>query len=203
MKKKLAWKVTDEDGQGCIVFHSHGLAARRLGAGELGSEYEYVECCREKQYDEYSELGKVPTKVLLENGWWFECHYCGMKVYDDRENEDGTEFSLDDVVIDEGSCDDNVYCNQSCKDNHDKEIEDKNTAFEGFKKTLLEKHSDLEWVEFKGGYPYLGNSATFKFEGSMYTGQVQQRRYGEDLEWFVNREDLQAWNDYNRGIRSE
>ncbi len=40
-KKQVAWTVTDESTpKACVVFHHHGLAARRLGAEELGEEFE-------------------------------------------------------------------------------------------------------------------------------------------------------------------
>ncbi|MBO2700820.1 hypothetical protein [Shewanella algae] len=71
-KKNVAWQVLEDyEEHGCIVFHHHGLAARREGACELGLDFEYVECARAPQFDQYAELGKVPPMALLEAGWRF------------------------------------------------------------------------------------------------------------------------------------
>ncbi|HDL9484107.1 TPA: hypothetical protein PX784_003768, partial [Vibrio cholerae] len=66
-KKKVAWTVTDEyAGKACVVFHHHGLAARRLGGGELGEDFDCLVCNRSPEFDEYAESGKVPTKALVD-----------------------------------------------------------------------------------------------------------------------------------------
>lgn len=78
------------EGRGKIVFDSHGLRARRLGAQELDLEFDEVECRRVPEYDKF--FPKVPIKELIKNGWWWECG-CGqiaieeeiVKIDEDKE----------------------------------------------------------------------------------------------------------------------
>lgn len=84
-KKIVAWRVTDEDEHDVIVFHHHGLAARRKGA-EMGicHEFEDVFCSRAPEFDQYAEQGRVPDDVLLANGWWFSCDACYNQTFEDN-----------------------------------------------------------------------------------------------------------------------
>ena len=77
MAKKVAWQINDTfEGSSTIIFHHHGLAARREGANELDLDFEDVECSRQAYFDEYAEQGFVPREILIGAGWWFECNYC-------------------------------------------------------------------------------------------------------------------------------
>lgn len=192
-KNVVAWKVTeDAEGYGCIVFHSHGIAARRLGADELGSEFAYVECRREKQFDEYASLGRVPPMALIEAGWWLECTQCSQRISEDCE-----ETPLEKVVV----SGDRVYCDQSCKDEHDSEIDQRNAAFEKFKAALTAQRPDLTYSEFTGGYPWVTCFAKFMFPGAKYGGSVRDQDGDGNLQWFVAQGDQAAWENYN-GVKA-
>ncbi len=81
-KKPVAWMVSNynDEGQAVIVFHHHGLAARRIGAPEVGCDDDSDATIeRKKEYDTYADKGCVPIRVLINDGWWFECS--GPKCY--------------------------------------------------------------------------------------------------------------------------
>lgn len=80
-KKIVAWVVSDKygDGRGCVVFHHHALAARRIGATILGYEFELTVADREPKFDRYD--GKQPPiEDLINAGWWWDCRDCGRRI---------------------------------------------------------------------------------------------------------------------------
>ncbi|WP_300750267.1 hypothetical protein [Janthinobacterium sp.] len=81
MKKLKAYEVREPDeGHSCIIFATNNATAHREGANELNVDWEGVEHCRRAaQFDTYAP-GPVPSLVLIEHGWWFECHQCGRKI---------------------------------------------------------------------------------------------------------------------------
>lgn len=103
-----AWTVSDSYGdKSVVVFHNHGLAARRLGANELDEDFDSVDCKRSKEFDEYAGQGFVPPIVRLKAGWWFECRTCYRRVmFDDNELEDSE-------ITEAGK--DSVYCSIKCR----------------------------------------------------------------------------------------
>jgi hypothetical protein len=63
-----AWIISEDcEGHGCVVFHAHGIATRRLGAGELNCDFEDVSCRRAPEFDSYAVAGKVPVSDLERN----------------------------------------------------------------------------------------------------------------------------------------
>lgn len=192
-KKRVAWQVRDDcEGHAVIVFHHHGMAARREGANELGSEFEYVECSRAKQYDEYADKGYVPPLVLINDGWWFECCHCGR-----RCEEEGYDYDTDEPIPVEDMIEagrQSVYCNQSCKDAREAEIKERNEKFEAFKEKILESRPDLDFTEWTGGWPWITMTGKFMFPGSKYGGSVRDDE-GE-LTWWIANGDKDAWDEY-------
>jgi hypothetical protein len=74
-----------------------------MGANELNEEFTDVRCRRAPEFDAWAERGKVPWRVLIEDhGWSQECGGCYKSVYSD----------CDGRVYD----DNQVYCNDSCRD---------------------------------------------------------------------------------------
>ncbi len=63
---------------GHIVFAKSHVEARRVGAAEVGEDFETVESVnRVPALDCYAATGKVPPRVLIEDhGWWYECIQC-------------------------------------------------------------------------------------------------------------------------------
>ena len=113
-KKIVAWSITDPDGEKCaIVFHHHGMAARRLGCNEINVDFDdkYVEFRREPQFDEYASVGKVPLSVRMQNGWWVTCGGCNEKLHDETYMDSDDERPA--PIIDDGL--DFAFCNEECK----------------------------------------------------------------------------------------
>lgn len=108
IEKLKAWIVSDSyEEHSVIVFHSHGLAARRLGASEFDGDFDAVKCRRAKEFDEYAGQGFVPPLVRLKAGWWFECRNCHERVL---FNDD--EYDKD--IIEAGP--DSVFCSKECQE---------------------------------------------------------------------------------------
>lgn len=192
-KKTLAWQVNEpSEGHSCIVFHHHGLAARREGAGELGEDFEYVECFRAPHFDRFAEQGYVPVIELLKAGWWFECVNCGNRINDDDDRDEDEVTPLDKVVTTK----EHAYCNQGCKDAYDNKIKQHNIKFEQFKVDVANARPDLDFYSFTGEWPQLTLIAKFKFAGAQYGGSVRDFRCSGDLEWFVANGDKEAWEKY-------
>jgi len=186
-KKQVAWTVTDDfTPKACVVFHHHGLAARRIGASELGEDFEDLECKRSPEFDHFAEAGKVPTKALLDADWWFECHHCGKRIPDEDFRP------MENLVIDG----DRVYCNEKCKCGHDKEVSDRNHKFELFKDKVKALRPDLEFTEFQGGHPWITNVAKFTFPGAKYGGSARDHKGDGNIEFFIAGGDMDAWDQY-------
>lgn len=113
-KALKAYSVQDEE-HGVVVFATSGIAARRMGANELNTEFECIESCRRLPWaDEYASAGTVPPLVLIDHGWWFECSHCGVKVCSDSGDYD--KDSDKDIPHEPIADGDAVYCKPSCRD---------------------------------------------------------------------------------------
>lgn len=107
-KALKAYSVQDEE-HGVVVFASSGIAARRMGANELNTEFECIESCRRLPWaDEYASAGTVPPLVLIDHGWWFECSHCGVKVCSDSSTYD--KESDKDIPHEPVADGDFIYC---------------------------------------------------------------------------------------------
>lgn len=114
MKPLLAYEVREPNEGHCVIrFATSSAAARREGANELDCGFNEVEHCQRKpQLDQYAP-GPVPHAVLIEHGWWFECHHCSRRVSDDMQQEaedEGEEHEHLEAVTDG----DAIYCSHSC-----------------------------------------------------------------------------------------
>ena len=185
------------DEYDCIVFATNSAAARRIGGGELGLEFDEVETCRRAQWaDQYADVkGGVPPMVMVENGWWMECAHCGHHITID-DIEDGFEDDDGNVIklspVEKGHL---IYCDQHCFDKEMKQRADQDAKADEFKITVTSLRPDLTFKEFNGKYPQCYCSASFTFEGAQRGGSVHKNQKGE-LEWHVSQCDLDAWKTY-------
>lgn len=195
VKKKaaVAWRV-DEIGTGhsVIVFHHHGLAARRQGANHFDGDFDSVECRRDAQFDQFSAQGFVPPIELLKAGWWYTCPHCGNEVRDDDDRDDEEATPIDQVAVDG----ENAYCNNSCLSAYKDRVRKHNAAFEKFKTDTQSCRPDFVFVEFTGLWPQLTFIGRFKFPGSKYLGSVRQEQDMAAPEWRVANGDLESWEKY-------
>lgn len=90
-KPIVAYQVNDDyEGHSEIVFHSHAIAARRIGANCLNTEFDAVSCRRAPWADEYAGAGAVPVSACIAQGWRFE-ECCG---FGNSLSEDGARRLL-------------------------------------------------------------------------------------------------------------
>ena len=98
---------------GGIVFAKDTRTASRIGANQWADgEIEYVEVSRRKDLDQYEGKG-VPASLLVEEGWRFECHGCGMMINDYGMEDAG--LPLSGIVGVEGCA---IYCCHQCSREH-------------------------------------------------------------------------------------
>lgn len=107
-----AYTVTESsEGFAAVRFATNSATARREGANELDIDWEGVErCVRSPEFDQYAP-GPVPKKVLIDAGWWFECHHCGKRINDDDDDDRDEIDPTDNEVVEDGR---RIYCSQSC-----------------------------------------------------------------------------------------
>lgn len=187
IKPVVAWKVDDGE-HARVVFHHHGLAARREGANELDADFECVACSRAPQFDQYASMGKVPSQALLDAGWWFYCQHCDA-IVTQREQDD--EERGDPVLEDEV-----VYCSQACKDKQEATRAERDAAFARFQEEVTTLRPDLVFTHWSGGYPMVTLYGCFRFEGGLWAGTVRDNEDGKGLCWSVCQEDTLAWATY-------
>lgn len=99
-KDKIKAYQVNEVECSVIVFEKSNVAARRVGAGELNTEFEYIESCRRApEFDKYASLGSVPLKVLVQDhGWMTECNKCYSWVGADHD-EGPLSWTEEDTAI--------------------------------------------------------------------------------------------------------
>lgn len=98
----VAFSVQADDS-GVIIFERTNIAARRIGANELGVEFSEIESCRRAQWaDKYLDKGPIPVSAYLAEGWHWSCNGCGKYC---RERDKG--IIVEDVA---------VYCSRACRD---------------------------------------------------------------------------------------
>jgi hypothetical protein len=109
-----AYSVQELDERtGDIFYAKHAITARKRGANEYaGGEITGVECRRAPWADKYAP-GPCPRLVMIDHGWWFECHGCGQTMREDAADyvEEG-EVNDPARYIERGS---SVYCSEECR----------------------------------------------------------------------------------------
>lgn len=106
-----AFAVLEEgENTGGIVFAEHPIVARKRGAdeynnGELGG----LSCRRAPWADQYAG-GTVPVRVMIANGWRFECCGCGATIDEDWLSDN--DLPLAGVI---GTQYSRIYCCEICE----------------------------------------------------------------------------------------
>lgn len=104
-----SYQETDE-WTGGIIFAKSPIDARRNAANYLNRDgIGGLKINRRKDLDRYEETG-VPARVLVAEGWNFECNGCGMRVDEDNLLDIG--LSHKHVVGNESGW---VFCCHSCR----------------------------------------------------------------------------------------
>lgn len=106
-----AYVVMEMDERtGGVVFAKDKRTARRIGANEWADgDIGYVEVTRRADLDRYEASG-VPARLLVGEGWHFECCGCGMRIDDITFEDEGLPVS--GIVGNESGA---VYCCHTCR----------------------------------------------------------------------------------------
>jgi len=148
------YNETDE-WSGGVVFARSNIEARRLGANLLNmDEIAGLSVQRRPDLDEYVDTG-VPARVLVEEGWWFECHGCWLRL-DDCGMEDAGLPVSGIVGYEQGR----VYCSHACR----MESQAEDAARDAFGKAFLDMLQDVVRRRFPG--------AEIQFEGGRHHAYV-------------------------------
>lgn len=131
---------TDENTGG-VVFATDEHQARKAAACEFDIDEECeARITRREDLDQYETSG-VPASLLIEQGWFFECHGCSMHLDDDNLYEKGLTPA---GVI--GAQNRAVYCCQACRLTTLSE----DAARKTLEKTFLDMMADLLRRRFPG-----------------------------------------------------
>jgi len=164
-KKKLQAYSVQGDENGCVVFATSGVVARREGANEIDCDFEGVASCRRApQFDMYAP-GPVPIRALVEDGWFWDCFGCNIRLHgiDGNEDHDGNEL----VVVFPN--DRSVYCSQSCYENDMRERAERKQAENNLREEFTRRYPGCT---IKGCYGYpLVDSVIFDFPGGKHGGR--------------------------------
>lgn len=89
MTDRKAYAVSNDDGDGIILFAKSDIEARRKGANDLDhDDISGLSCRRVPWADQYADTGIVPAADMIDAGWWLECRGCERRI-DGDEMEDG------------------------------------------------------------------------------------------------------------------
>lgn len=115
MKKQrplIAYCVQEQDeNTGGFVFARSSAEARRLGSSQFGSgDFDWGLARRAQWADKYAP-GPVPKLAMVDAGWWFECHGCGIKIESEILDPE-TGDVLDLTPVEYGSA---IYCSEDCR----------------------------------------------------------------------------------------
>ena len=152
----------------------------------LGLPEEEVSCERKRDYDRYTDYGRVPPRQMLADGYWFDCAHCGIRI-----QADNPHTPLDDIIVD---ADGEVFCQAKCAIAHTPIRLKRNKRFESFKQRLKQHYPNLKFIAFHGGYPHRFDQAQFEFPGGMFPGTVHEVEEG--LSWCISEVDASAWKNH-------
>lgn len=182
--KRIKAYSVQADEAGAIIFATSGIAARRMGANELDTDFEYILSCNRAPWaDQYAEQGWVPVKALLEQGWWSSCTGCGTWVSEDSEDFDGNPH---DPVIEERG----LYCSPACKKAEEVEVTARKLRKEQRTQAALEKWPGIEILRVSDHDT--DALVLFKFPGS--TGSAKWRVGEATIR--VHKADIPAWEKF-------
>jgi len=178
-----------ENGAQLYFAESHNQA-KCHAANEAGIEYVEVTSCRRKpEYDQYSP-GPVPTKVLIEDGWWFECYGCYRTVSSNEMYDDDADKELDGPVYRGNS----VWCSTDCQKRYDERQAKRKADEQAAIDSTLAK-----WPKAKKVTPYMRGDGKecvwFDFGGK----DSAQWVVGEDTV-SVSMYDVDKWNEFKEAI---
>jgi hypothetical protein len=221
MGKAFMYQETDE-WTGGIVFAGSNIEARRIGANLLDRDgIGGMSVHRRADLDRYESEG-VPARVLVADGWWFECSGCGMRVDEDNLIDEG--MSTAGVVGVEGG---RVYCCHTCQRDDLARRAAKKAFGEAYLDMMrdivrrrfpgidhrFEDHRHHYYVDRCGGEMCVRDATVeFSFPGGQYSVSLRMRhagQYGKPLigpvrpEFFGSNGDREAFEAFARATKPQ
>jgi len=209
-----AYSVQENDeGTGGIYYAEHSIVALRHGANEHGDgDISYFKATRAPWADEYAP-GPCPQLVMIDHGWWMECHGCGVRIDSDlieySDTPDIPDRELKPVEIGHG-----LWCSAECRERDLKDRQERKDAEDKAKAAieamLLEK---LPGVTVAGGHHAYVNKVdgvyvpeqvhiAFEFPGSKIgPGHFGHNKIGEEPHVTVCQGDLAAWEAWRESLK--
>ena len=106
-----AFAVTEEcENNGAIVFAERDIEARKWGADEFNDGQLGGITCVRAPWADHLAGEPVPAKLMVENGWHFECCGCGDRI--DEDWLDDNDLPLDGVI---GFQHGRIFCSEICQ----------------------------------------------------------------------------------------
>lgn len=145
--------LEDCENTGGIVFAKHAVVARRKGAHQFGDgEFAGLSCRRAPWADAFADK-PIPAKVMIANGWHFECCGCGATIDEDFLHDE--DLPLGGVV---GSQHSRIYCSQICeaRDNLERAIkaDHERRAIEALKAFVHRRFPGVRFAEKDNWRPH-------------------------------------------------
>lgn len=184
----LAYMIHDGDDEWDTVFATSNAAARRIAEKRFDG---YVaQCKRAPGFDQYAP-GPVPIKVMIADGWQFECAECSRWVYDGMIEDDPDD--VEPMTYEPTYLGRYVYCSPACRAYDVRERRER-ASYEAAACELLEARYPgalLEHVERADHENRVPMKLTFTFPGSKWSvtwtsGEATALVHPDDVEAFVS-----------------
>lgn len=105
-----AFAVTEDcENTGGIIFADHAIVARKWAAREYNDGDLHGIVCRRAPWADRFDGKPVPSRVMVEHGWHFECTECGERIDEDYLAE--TRRDIANVVGTQWS---RTFCDSRC-----------------------------------------------------------------------------------------
>lgn len=194
-----------------VVFATHGLQARRLGASKMGFYYDETQyyAKREPKFDKWAELGFVPEKEFINEGWYIYSEF-----WQYRLNEPVTREQYEEIEEDHAGYMDGLYVPEDLVESPNrrhiyfnmKEVEEEAYYLEGFrqagakfKRYVIDNFPDYRILKWNIDYPMITKTAEFIFPGSKFGGTIRWSDHDnpiEEVEVYVAYGDQEAYDEW-------
>lgn len=195
---EVAWVAYDGDGRGVVVYaDNEPQALTYAGNSEDIDGVDTIE--RYPDFDRYRP-GPVPTKIMLEHGWCFECWNCCHRVTQDGCDDcPPTSRGTSPRPVTTKT---EVFCSRHCytawKEARVRDERERRAAIRSIRKIVRERFPEAKIKEVFASYEKVpgrnfSGIARFSFPGSLGTAQYREVNL---LECYVENRDLEAWKKW-------
>ena len=183
---KNVWVVSLNEDLHEIVFAENKQEAARIGACLLDSHPECVELEEKAEYNQYVDLGYIPSDVIYRDGLWNCCQNCYQDIVLEKGNPEPANLK-DHIFAGELA-----FCDAQCKEEWEQDQQFLKKQIVKEQNFLLRVFPGIEFDSTEGGVS-TPLAINFKFPGGVYTaGWCKDSPYTVE----ISRSDLDAWAKY-------